>query len=269
MQQIPLRPIWPAGWAFVLVTSLHAHTRGRPFRAWALLMSSVLWPLLWISVVVAQPHDGEHRDTQHAVSHRDWEGSREGVAYSEFNHRVAGIFLMVIGMAEMSHALWSSSWRSRVLLPAALGGMGLFLLIWSDHEAWPVGSLSLTETLLGGDREILQHKVYGTLALVVACVEILRRTGRLRHPGWLTPLPAFAIVGGVMLFAHSHGAHPFAHHIARHHAVMGTLAIMAGVSRLISAWKAGSASLPQSRWELLWAGLVLIIGAQLLLYSES
>src|SRR3712207_8174690 len=54
----------------------------------------------------------------------------------------------------------------RSLLPAALGLTGLFLLIWSDHEAWPIGSLTFSETIFGGDHEILQHKVYGLCALV-------------------------------------------------------------------------------------------------------
>ena len=198
-----------------------------------------------------------------------WEGSREGIAYSEFNHRVAGLLLMVIGAAELSQAVRSSSplW-ARLLLPVALGLTGLFLLIWSDHEAWPIGPLTLSQTVFGGDREILQHKLYGVVAIVTALIETLRRCDRVRQVAWMVPLPAFAILGGWMLFSHVHGAHPAAEKIAWHHAVMGTAAIVAGTSRLISVVKSGAVSPAQIRWELWWAGLVFLIGMQLMVYSE-
>jgi len=231
----------------------------------------LLFPLGWLDPATGQPQTDEHHA---AHGHHDpgtplWEGSVAGIAYSEFNHHVAGLLLLVIGCAELSQALRSSSplW-ARLLLPTALGFMGLFLLIWSDHEAWPIGSLTLSQTLYGGDHEILQHKLYGVLAVLVAAIEIPRRIGRLRRAAWMVPLPAFAIAGGWMLFNHSHGFHPSAQHIALHHAVMGTLAITAGSSKLVSAWKTGASLPAQSRWELLWAVLLLVIGLQLTLYSE-
>ena len=232
----------------------------------------LLLPLAWADPLTGQPRADEHHSA-HGGHHDSgtplWEGSVAGVAYSEFNHHVAGFLLLVIGSAELSLAFRSSAalWV-RLLLPAALGLMGVFLLIWSDHEAWPIGSLSLAQTLYGGDHEILQHKLYGVLAVLIAAIEILRRIGRLPHAAWMVPLPAFAIIGGWMLFNHSHGFHPSAQHIALHHAVMGTLAITAGSSKLVSAWQTG-ASLPvRSRWELLWAVLLVVIGLQLTLYSE-
>ncbi len=145
----------------------------------------------------------------------------------------------------------------------------MFLLIWSDHEAWPIGPMSLFDTLFGGDPEILQHKLYGVLALAIASIEMLRRLGIVRHAGWMVPLPAFAIVGGWMLFAHSHGAHPSAHKIAMHHAVMGTLAITAGSSKLVGAWRQEHGQGMLSRWEALWSTLILLIALQLMFYSES
>jgi hypothetical protein len=146
--------------------------------------------------------------------------------------------------------------------------MGLFLLLWSDHEAWPIGSLTLSQTLYGGDHEILQHKLYGVLAVMTASIEILRRLGRLNGVRWMVPLPAFAIVGGWMLFNHSHGFHPSAEKIALHHAAMGTFAITAGSSKLVSAWKNGTSIPTRSQWELLWAVLISLIALQLILYSE-
>jgi putative copper resistance protein D len=88
------------------------------------------------------------------------------------------------------------------------------------------------------------------------------------HAAWTTPLPLMAIIGGLMLFGHSHGLHPSAQKIAIHHTIMGTMAITAGSSKLWSGWIASPRKTGPSKWELLWAGLILLIGAQLLIYSE-
>lgn len=198
-----------------------------------------------------------------------WEGSVAGIAYSERNHHIAGWSVVLMGLAELSHAmrLPSLGW-ARLLLPTAMLFSGVFVMIWSDHEAWPIGSLSLTETFFGHDREIVQHKVYGLLALAVGSVELFRRIGRLGHAAWVTPLPLMAVVGGLMLFSHSHGIHPSAEKISMHHAVMGTMAVTAGSSKLLSGWLYRTSDRATVRWELLWAALILFIGIELLIYSE-
>jgi putative copper resistance protein D len=145
---------------------------------------------------------------------------------------------------------------------------GLFLIIWSDHEAWPIGSLSFADTFGGIDHEILQHKIYGILALTVGSVELFRRLGRIGHKAWASPLPLMAIVGGLMLFGHSHGFHPSAQKIAMHHAIMGMMAVTAGSSKLVSAWVEPAERSGSTRWEWVWVGLIFLIGMQLLVYSE-
>jgi putative copper resistance protein D len=228
--------------------------------------------------VYAQHPPSEHDDAhESAIAHEHpgghaasgWEGSAEGIAYSEFNHHLAGLCTLLLGLAELGLALRAQSpvW-TRLVLPGALAVVGLFLLVWSDHEAWPIGSLSFAETFFGQDHEILQHKLYGILAVAVATGEILRRLGRVTHPAWALPLPLFAVIGGLMLFAHSHGAHPAAHKIAIHHAIMGTMAVGAGGSKSIAAWLGASSERSVKGWELAWAGLIILIGLQLLVYSE-
>jgi putative copper resistance protein D len=218
------------------------------------------------------------RDSAHTLGHHGhaseapdeaWEGSAKGIAYSERNHHIAGFLVVMMGLAELTHVLRLPSLRwARLLLPSALIFAGLFLLIWSDHEAWPIGSLGFGETFVGGDPEIMQHKIYGILALMVGSVEIFRRLGRIGHKAWASPLPLMAIVGGLMLFGHSHGFHPSAQKIAVHHAIMGTMAITAGSSKLLSAWIMRAEQSGSTKWEWVWVSLILLIGAQLLLYSE-
>lgn len=198
-----------------------------------------------------------------------WEGSLAGIAYSEFNHHLTGLLVFIIGLCELRQALALTFWAwTRLLLPGSLLTMGLFLLVWSDHNAWPIGSLSFMQTFFGNDPEIFQHKGYGMLLIVVGAAELFRRLGRPSHSAWAAPLPLFAIIGGLMLFGHSHGEHPSAHKIAMDHAIMGTMAVTAGSSKLLSDWVLSPMRTGLSKWGVLWAGLILLIGIQLLIYSE-
>lgn len=279
MQQGSQRPIRHPGWAFDLSQVVRSAIRKGSVGRWGLCLVLVIAFLgLDGGVLLAQHSEPDHEmavdaSAQHGHDHHasadGWEGSKAGVAYSEFNHHLAGLFVLLIGVSEMAQALRAQSlgW-ARMLLPAALLGTSVFLLIWSDHEAWPIGPMSLGETFFGHDHEILQHKTYGLLALTVGLIEWYRRLDRVVHVGWLIPLPLFAMVGGLMLFTHSHGAHPSAERIAMHHAVMGTLAVSAGSSKLASAWRGVFIGWSRSRWETIWAGLILLIGLQLLIYSE-
>lgn len=128
----------------------------------------------------------------------------------------------------------------------------VILLIWSGHEAWPIGSLSLAQTFSDHDPEIIQHKIYGLLLFLVGTVETLRRTRRISAGLWNALLPLFAIVGGLMLFGHSHGVHPSAQKIVLYHAMMGTMAAMAGSSKLLSGWFCPSSHVRSLAWESLW-----------------
>ena len=220
------------------------------------------------SFAVDSPHTAHHgqhgRPTPEA-----WEGSAKGIAYSERNHHIAGLLVILMGVAELTHAMRLAALRwVRLLLPSALLCAGAFLLVWSDHEAWPIGSLTFGQSFFGDDHEIIQHKFYGILALAVGSVELFRRLGRAGHKVWASPLPLMAIVGGLMLFGHSHGFHPSAQKIATHHAIMGTMALTAGSSKLFSAWLHPAPGGAAVRWDWIWASFILLIGTQLLIYSE-
>jgi putative copper resistance protein D len=204
-----------------------------------------------------------------SAGYQVWEGSVAGIAYSEFNHHLAGMLILIIGFCELRQALAIPFWAwTRFLLPGALLAAGVFLLVWSGHDAWPIGSLSFMQTFFGGDSEVFQHKSYGLLSLTVGIIELLRRLGQIEHAVWAMPLPVFAVIGGLMLFGHSHGVHPSAHKIAMDHVIMGAMAVTAGSSKLLSDWFRSPTHARVSKWELLWAGLIVLIGMQLLMYSE-
>lgn len=232
--------------------------------AWAMAMTVPGW--------AHEEHGGGH--ASHGSVRAEpgqWEGSPEGVAFSEFNHHLSGLAVILVGLSELRTALGFTilAW-SRFLLPVGMLGFGAYLLVWSDHLAWPIGPMSFAQTFSGGHMEILQHKVYSLLLLGIGFVELLRRVGRLDHWAWGAPLPGFAIIGGLMLFMHMHGPHPSAHTIAIHHSVMGVMAIAGGLCKFVSEYGKTGAHLPVAPAHLAvaWAGLTLLIGGQLLIYSE-
>jgi hypothetical protein len=213
----------------------------------------------------------------HGTSGADgqWEGSPAGKAYSEFNHHLSGVFVLLIGVSELRGAMGAAAlaW-TRFLLPAALLGAGGFLMVWSDHDTWPIGSLSFSRTVFSDDYETTQHKLYAILLLGAGAIELFRRMGRARHAAWAASLPVLALVGGLMLFLHSHSTHPSAAAIALHHSVMGTMAILAGMCKLADdpfqtlALSGDRVAGARSGWGLAWSALILLIGVELLLYTE-
>lgn len=273
-------PIRAAGWAFPLCRRYDGGglqgPRGGCLAGFVILLSLLLSGLpLWAQ------HSGHDQTSVHEEVITDheyhgvvgtpsgWEGSIAGIAYSEFNHHLTGMLVVIIGLSELRHALATRFWAwTRFLLPGALFTAGSFLLIWSDHNAWPIGPLSFMQTFFGSDQEIFQHKSYGLLSLTVGAIELLRRLGQIRHAGGVAPLPLFAIIGGLMLFTHSHGDHPSAHQIAMGHAIMGSMAVTAGSSKLLADWFRSPSNAGFPKWELPWACLILLIGIQLLMYSE-
>ncbi len=274
-----LRPVRSHGRAFLVGNSLDGCMLQGSYRSrW---IGFVILAFLLLSAIPLWAQHDEHSQSsaQEAVStdhehhaatgdRAGWEGSVAGAAYSEFNHHLTGILVLIIGFSELRHALAMSLWAwTRFLLPGALLASGFFLLVWSDHNAWPIGALSFVETFFGSDPEIFQHKSYGLLSLTVGAIELLRRLGGIRHAAWVAPLPLFAIVGGLMLFGHSHGVHPSAAKIAMDHAMMGAMAVTAGSSKLLSDWFRSPSCAGSSKWELPWAVLILLIGTQLLIYS--
>ena len=275
------RPVRSAGRAFLLCNGPDGGIWQKLYRGFWVGFAILLCLFLSIGPLWAQydehdqtsAHDEvvitDHEHHGAAGSLAGWEGSIAGIAYSEFNHHLTGMLVLIIGLSELRQSLAIPFWAwTRFLLPGALLTAGSFLLVWSDHDAWPIGSMSFIQTFFGSDSEIFQHKSYGLLSFTVGTTELFRRLGHIRNAVWVAPLPLFAIIGGMMLFAHSHGGHPSAHKIAMDHAIMGTMAVIAGSSKLLSNWFRSPSHAQSSKWELLWPFLLLLIGIQLLLYSE-
>src|SRR5882724_8475408 len=125
---------------------------------------------------------------------------------SEFNHHLAGFFVVLAGLFILAEADIRNRWALvRYAWPMCFVLSGVFVLIWSDTELWPFGSQSwyygLTHHL-----EVVQHKGFAVLLLAVGVLELQRARGilRARWSGWIFPL--LAVAGSSLLFFHEHQA---------------------------------------------------------------
>ncbi len=123
----------------------------------------------------------------------------DDIAWSEYNHHWAGVFVILIGaLALLHHAgiRWARHWPLVFIL------LALFLLLRSDPEVWPLGDEDFMAAWR--DVEVLQHRLFVSLILVFAIFEWSVRTGRLRSPRAALVFPLMVSAGGALLLTHSH-----------------------------------------------------------------
>ena len=204
------------------------------------------------------PFGGVHAE---AHAHAQARSGTE-IAYSEFNHRSSGVFLLVIAAV----AFWQALRRPRSLVwPGAAAALwiafGVYLFIRSDPEAWPWGPLGLLESLR--DTEVLQHKVLTVIPIVIGLAEGLYGYGFLTRRPSLRLLSLLALTGGAGLFLHFHRGTLHLDWIYAQHVMMGLTGLAAGVGLLASR-----RAEPGSRLHLLWPTFLVVMALVLLFYSE-
>jgi len=195
--------------------------------------------------------------------------SEAATAWSDYNHNVAGVFLVVMGaFALLSYGprmAWAKQWPLGFVL------LGAFLFFRSDAESWPLGPIGFWESTFGNG-EVLQHRLATLLCFSLGVVELRVRQ---RGPGQSADLRyAFAVLcalGGVLLVTHAHA--PFElktdYLIQSTHLVMGMLATVMAVGRWLELRLAEEQSPGWSRAAgLLGVSAMLCIGMVLLFYKE-
>ncbi|MFO0774877.1 MAG: hypothetical protein U0172_09450 [Nitrospiraceae bacterium] len=281
------------GWAFFMVRALLVGVRiGTRFvhrRLVTLASSALLCAILLIATftsigalsVSAADHPTDHSQSaegasRHSIQTNGWEGSVGGIAYSQGNHRIAGLLVLALGLSELLRSNRRVSRAVTLVLPASLMAMGVLLTIWSDHDAWPIGTGSFGESYFGEDREVVQHKWIGIASFLVGTVEGARRLS-VWQSGWSAyVLPLYSLGGGLLLFMHQHGKHPAAEVIAGHHEAMGLLAIIGGLAKVVAetglsrGTQANASSHDRgAAWgDLVWGVAVILVGLLLLVYRE-
>ncbi|GAB2567902.1 CopD family protein [Dyella jejuensis] len=123
----------------------------------------------------------------------------QDIAWSEYNHHWAGIFVWLIGFLALLNRAgvgWLKHWPLLFLLMAG------FLLVRSDPEVWPLGQEGFWAAWR--DVEVAQHRFFVALIILFGVFEWSVRTGRLRSPKAALVFPLLVAVGGAMLLTHNH-----------------------------------------------------------------
>jgi putative copper resistance protein D len=186
------------------------------------------------------------------------------IAWSEYNHHWAGLFVIAIGLLAMlertGKAPWARHW------PLAFLGLAVFLFIRSDPENWPLGDIGLLESLR--DAEVFQHRLIVVLIIAFGLFEWSVRTGRLTRPWAPLAFPILTAIGAGMLLMHSHNISDVREQflIELTHVPLAVLAVASAWSR----WLELRLPAPGNRLPgLIWPICYVLIGLLLLNYREA
>jgi copper resistance protein D len=186
--------------------------------------------------------------------------------WSDYNHNVSGLFLVIMALAALvSQAEWAS-WARR--WPLGFVALSIFILVHSDaRTSWPFGQMGFWEELLSSD-EALLHRLGALIACVLGLIEWQARIKRKPDSRLPYLMPVLCAAGGLLLLGHAHEGHQPKEEflIQITHNVIGLLAVIMACSR----WLELRLTPPAGRL----AGMVsltalLLIGLVLLFYRET
>ena len=124
--------------------------------------------------------------------------------WSEFNHRVAGLFVFVWGLTGLiAGLLWPKKTWWRFVPPLVLLGLAEFLILRNDPKAWPIGPIPFWISFR--DASTLEHRVFVLLIIALGVIELLRAGDRLPPFAFKFAVPAVALTASIMLLFHHHG----------------------------------------------------------------
>jgi putative copper resistance protein D len=185
------------------------------------------------------------------------------IAWSEYNHHWAGIFVVLIGFfALLSQAglRWARHW------PVLFFGLAVFLFFRSDPETWPMGQISFWASMR--DVEVLQHRFFVLLLVGFAFFEWRVRAGKWAGTKYALVFPILTAVGAAVLLTHSHAIANIrdAQLIELSHTPLALFGVTAGWAR----WLELRLNPPGSKiagW--VWPVFLMLAGLVLLDYREA
>ncbi len=280
---VDLHALWAmwTTWMFIILTVVRFYVEPRkgslPFKGYlaGLLLASVFLGytahqggalVFEHGANVKAVHDA------HAVDMKDLrdlyqEQTVESIVYSEMMHHIFGWLVLALSFFLIISKLWPEKskkwWRGG---PYVLFAGGVFLMIFSDTDSWP---LSHARPIY--DKEVLQHKIFATLMLAAGAVSFMRRkrsTSGVPGEGYHLGLALLALVGGGLLFTHVHSVAPYSNRaigVYLHHLTMGFIALCAGSASL---WEAFRPKGPKWRGYL-WPSILIVESILLICYNEN
>ena len=184
-------------------------------------------------------------------------------AWSEYNHHVSGLFVLLMGALALLHVAgvgWARHW------PLVLLGLAGFMLVRNDPGAWPLGPQGFWAGMV--DPTVVQHRAFVLLVVAFAFFEWMVRTGRLPSTPYALVFPLLCAVGGALLLTHSHGSQNLKAEFLLEitHTPLGVLGMLIGWAR----WLEVRVAVPEARVPArVWSSALVVFGVLLLLYRES
>ena len=121
------------------------------------------------------------------------------IAWSEYNHHWAGIFVVAIGLAALAQ---KAGFRPARHWPLLFFGLAIFLALRSDPEVWPLGEEGLLVSLR--DPEVVQHRIFVVLVIFFALFEWRVQVGGLARTRAVYIFPLMVATGAALLLTHNH-----------------------------------------------------------------
>jgi copper resistance protein D len=185
-------------------------------------------------------------------------------AWSEFNHHISGMLVLLMGLLAILHATGRARWARH--WPLSFLGLALFMFVRNDPGSWPLGPEGFWEGMLIAT--VLQHRIFVLLVVAFGIFEWMVRSGRMRSRRAALVFPLLCAVGGALLLTHSHASQNLKDEFLLEvtHAPLGVLAMLVGWTRWLEL------RLPDARRQVpgsIWAVGLALIGFLLIIYRES
>ncbi|MGJ4961832.1 copper resistance D family protein [Bradyrhizobium sp. HKCCYLRH3061] len=190
--------------------------------------------------------------------------SAADIAWSEYNHHWAGIFVVLIGLLALierfSWGRWARHWPLLFLVMAA------FLFLRADEMAWPLGPIGFFASLR--DPEVAQHRLFVVLIILFGLFEWRVRLRGQQAGRAALVFPLTVAVGGALLMTHSHAIANIKDQllIEMSHTPLALCGITAGWARWLELRMDGRIS-RAAAW--VWPVAFVLVGLILLDYREA
>ncbi len=203
-------------------------------------------------------------------------------AFSEFNHHLAGLFLVLIGLLAVLAQTSPKLSFLGFFWPLLFILSGSYLAVMSDPDVWPLGAQSWLQAFRGNP-EAAQHKLYALLLLSLGVVELQRARGRLPRLIAIWAFPLLAVAGSILLFFHPHssGTDAMTHAMQgmQHpgHAMTGSMLTvqrehfwfsMVGFCVVIAKFLSDARVYRRAFAPFVWPVFISLLGVLLILYRE-
>ncbi|HEX3349057.1 MAG TPA: CopD family protein [Acetobacteraceae bacterium] len=185
------------------------------------------------------------------------------IAWSEYNHHWAGVFVVLIGFLALLNQAglrWARHW------PLLFLGLAVFLFLRSDPEVWPLGEEGFFVAFR--DVEVVQHRFFVIITVLFGLFEWRVRTGRSRSRWAPLVFPLVGAAGGAALLTHQHAIANVKDQllIELTHTPLALAAMAAGWARWLEI-RADGRTARIAGW--VWPAMFVLIGVILLWYRES